>query len=94
MSKGMSQYRMAGFLLGLTFWGAVKGMFKVNGHATTVSKDEFDEEQYRRLNYHFKKNKFGFNTQVFGDFDMMIEVVLSDKFFNNVLDYQSDEFRA
>ena len=84
---------MAGFFLGLTFWGAVKGLFKLNGHATSEVKDEFRDEQYRRLNYHFKKNKFGFNTQVFADFDMMIEVALNDKFFNNILDYQNDEFR-
>jgi hypothetical protein len=84
---------MTNFFLGLTFWGAMKGLFKVNGHTVVKEVDELGDEQYKRLNYHFKKNKFGFSTQVFGDFDMMLEVILNERFFNEALDYQNDEFR-
>ena len=94
MSKGMSQYRMTNFLLGLTFWGAVKGLQKINSHTVVHEVDEVGIEQYRRLNYHFKKNKFGFSTQIFGDFDMILEAVLNERFFNEALEYQNDEFRA
>lgn len=62
MSKGMAQYRVAAFFLGLTFWGGVKGLVKVNGHTDVAINNDYDDENYKRLNYHFKKNKFGFNT--------------------------------
>ena len=51
------------------------------------------EENYRLMSL-FSKNKYGYNTRFMSDFELMLEAILNEEFFNNATLYYDDEITA
>lgn len=56
----------------------------------TSENNEADVEMYYRLNTIFQKNKFGYHTRIFADFENLLQGALNEKFINNVTNYYDD----
>ena len=45
---------------------------------------------YNRLHTIFQKNKYGYHTRIFADFENLLQGALNEKFINNVTNYYDD----
>ena len=75
------------FIWGFTFCSVIKlGL----GFTTQSEEDKHGNEVYNRLISIFQKNRYGFHTRIFSDFDVLIEIILNQKFVDQCSSYYDD----
>ena len=72
------------FIWGITFFGMAKFFIKFS---KDYVEDKKPTEIYNRLLTVFTKNKMGYNTRIFSDFDMMLEALLNERFIDESTKY-------
>lgn len=72
---------------GFTFIGMAKFFTKFSKKA---EEDNKPTEVYNRLVAIFQKNKYGYNTRIMSDFDLLLEAVLNERFIDDSSAYYDD----
>mgnify|MGYP003683322525 CR=1 FL=1 len=87
MAKTYSGNRVMANLWGLTFIGIVKFMLSFKEKS---DEDKTQAEMYNRLQTIYSKNKFGFQTRIMSDFDLLLEAALNERFIDESTGYYDD----
>ena len=72
---------------GFTFIGIVKFLTQFKQKQEESKKEA---EVYNRLLSVFNKNKFGFNTRIFADFDLFLEAMMNERLIDESCAYYDD----
>ena len=72
---------------GLTFCGSIKFLLQFK---TKEEENPKEAEVYNRMVSIFQKNKLGFHTRIFADFDLFLEAVLNERFIDEACAYYDD----
>ena len=87
MAKSYSGSRVMANLWGLTFIGIVKFALSFK---EKKEEDKKPGEMYNRLQTIYSKNKFGFQTRIMSDFDLLLEAALNERFIDESTGYYDD----
>ena len=87
LAKTYSGSRVMACIWGLTFVGVIKFFTQFKRKQEESQKEA---EVYNRLLSVFQKNKFGFHTRIFADFDLFLEAVLNERFIDEACAYYDD----
>ena len=87
MAKSYSGTRVMANLWGITFIGIVKFLLSFK---EKEAEDSVPAEMYNRLQTIYSKNKFGFQTRIMSDFDLMLEATLNERFIDEATGYYDD----
>lgn len=87
LAKTYSGHRVLCTIWAFTVISALKA---TTNFSKEKESDPRDKEVYFRLLTLFEKNKFGFNTRVFADFDVFLEAVVNERFLDDNSAYYDD----
>ena len=88
LAKNYSATRTVCFIYGITFVGFLKFLSKIK--SPVEEEDKRAPEVYNRLLTLYKKNKFGYHTRIFADFDTFLEAMLNERFIDDSSGYYDD----